>query len=138
LSSEREAALRCVFDAVNRGDAEAALSPFDPGVEWHTDRADPDGGVFRGHDGVRRFMRGWFEPFDDLTFEVEELVHGDAAVLVLNYYTGRGTRSGVEVEDRVYELFTFRGGSIVRVEEFYGRDEAFLALRASNETSEHG
>ena len=136
--TEREAVIERLLAAVNRRDLAAVVDEFDPAVVWRPAREDPDSDVHTGHEGVVRFLGGWLETFGDLRCEVEEIVHGADATLVLNHYTGRGSSSGVEVDDRVYQLFVFRDALIVSVEEFYARDEAQLALRTSNERAASG
>ena len=136
--TDRAAVIERLLAAVNRRDLAAVIDEFDPAVVWRPAREDPDSDVHTGHDGVVRFLGGWLETFGDLRCEAEEIVHGADASLVLNHYTGTGSISGAEVDDRVYQLFAFRDGLIVAVEEFYGRDDAHLALRASNERAASG
>jgi hypothetical protein len=72
---------------------------YDPAVEWDMSESDvPDMGVFRGHDGVRRFFREWMAPFDDYYAHAEDFRLGSEGVLVRMRQGGRGKESGVDVE----------------------------------------
>jgi ketosteroid isomerase-like protein len=48
-------------------------------------------------------------------------------VVVRAYFRGRGRGSGLEVDARFYELYTLRGGKIVRQDEFTELEEALEA-----------
>jgi ketosteroid isomerase-like protein len=44
--------------------------------------------------------------------------------------SGRGAKSGIEVEARIAHVFTFRDDKILRVQSFEDRDEALRAARS--------
>ena len=56
-SSEKVIAdLREAYAAFNRGDIDAALKPFDAQIEWSEPPEFPGGGMYRGLDGVKRYL----------------------------------------------------------------------------------
>ncbi|MBA2764479.1 MAG: nuclear transport factor 2 family protein [Thermoleophilaceae bacterium] len=87
------------YESWNRGDSAWVLDHMSPDVEWHTPSEDPDPGVFRGHRGVERFWAQWRELFGLISFRpIEAIDAGDAVVIVARRF-GRGSASGVEVEE---------------------------------------
>jgi ketosteroid isomerase-like protein len=50
-------------------------------------------------------------------------------VVVTLYWKGRGRASGIQVDVRLYEVYTLHEGRIVRIDEFTERDEALEAAR---------
>jgi ketosteroid isomerase-like protein len=114
----RSDAVRRLVAAFDRGDIEAGLELFDPEVVWHPPPEDLDAtGV--GLDGVRRHVALWRESFEDFRLETSELREEGDDVVQLLRYSGRGIASGVEVDDRVWQRFTFRGSKVIQVEEWY-------------------
>ena len=90
----------------------------------------PGLGVYRGLEEVRTlFEEDWFQafPFEEWELEVEELIdHGDR-VIAMSYQRGRGASSGVAAELELGNIFTLRGGVVVRIELFRDRAEALEA-----------
>lgn len=86
--------VRRVYDAAARRDSETVLSLYDPDVELDNSRLQIVGSsaeVFRGHDGLRRFFRAWNEAWDDVDYQVDELVDvGDDRVVSVVTRHGRG------------------------------------------------
>jgi ketosteroid isomerase-like protein len=75
----------------------------------------------------KRWDAGW----DELETVVEEIIdNGDKVVMAVRY-RGRGPGSGVEVNDRVFEVHTFRDGQCVRKVDFRERSEAIEAAGLS-------
>ena len=50
------AALRAAYAAFNRGDIDAALTPFDPQIEWTEPPEFPGGGTYHGRTGVKQYL----------------------------------------------------------------------------------
>jgi ketosteroid isomerase-like protein len=126
---ERVAAVRRTYDAFHRGDVDALLSEVDPEVEWCVDAAIPGAvRVYRGHEGVRKYLEQAQEAFERVRFEIEDFIDAgeDRVILVATIHV-RGKASGVETNLRGYELFTLREGKLVRREVFFDRAEALAA-----------
>ena len=121
-----------MLDAVNRRDSAAALELYDPDVTMDfTDSpfADFTGqGRFHGVDEVRRAFRDWYDAWEDIQTDVDELIEvGDHVVSVFSY-RGRGRTSGVQVEwEHMAGLWTIRGGKVVRVAWLQSRAQALEA-----------
>jgi ketosteroid isomerase-like protein len=120
--------LERMFAAFEQGGVEAALEFIDPdfvvviGPELS---AEPD--VYRGHEGVRRYFAG-FEGMEDVLLTPQEFIEDGERVLVPTVLSGRGASSGIEVEQRVVQAWTFRDGKAVRVEAFADLDSAREAV----------
>lgn len=93
-------------------------------VEWISPPQDPDPGTYHGHEGVEKFWAQWSAEVGQLRFELERLVDRGDHVVAYARRKGRGKHSGVEISDRVIQVFVFEGEKCVRVREFYDQDEA--------------
>jgi ketosteroid isomerase-like protein len=110
--------LERMFAAFEAGGLEAGLDYIDPdfvAVIGPELSAEPD--TYRGHDGIRRYF-GAFEGMEDVLFTPEAFIEEGERVLVPIVLTGRGAASGIEVQQRVVQAWTVRGGKAVRVEAF--------------------
>jgi ketosteroid isomerase-like protein len=117
------------YDAFNRGDIDALLAITCEDVEWHPAPEDPDSTPQYGHAGVRRFVEQWTDVLRELHVRQEELIEEGDCVVARMHYVGRGRGSGVPVEARVYQVFSFRDGLVARIDEFYDREQALEAAR---------
>lgn len=133
MSEQNVEIVRQVFDAVARRDTAAVLALYDPELEWdhtHGPFRQLMGGraVYRGHDGLRAWFREWYDAWESVDAEIEELIDaGERVVSVLNY-RGTGRVSGVEVEfTRMAGVWTIRAGRVVRAAWFGTRTEALEA-----------
>ena len=118
------------FDALSRRDMEAFLEVTDPDVVTDWSRAlGPERGTFKGREEVTRFLRSWWEAFDESEIVVDELI--DAGDHVVSAFHGRqrGRGSGAVVEGRGSVLvWTFRDGKVVSATLYQHRDEALAAV----------
>ena len=76
MSQENVEVFKRAFDAINRQDAEALLSELDPEVEWHGAVLMAMGGertVYRGHAGVREWLRDLYETLSEFQAEYPEV-----------------------------------------------------------------
>jgi ketosteroid isomerase-like protein len=116
---------RTINRAFNEGGTEAVVPYYSEEFEWHM----PDGwlekDVYRGRDGIRELANAWFGQFDEYRWDEIELSEIDAD-RILGLYQMRGTSkgSGVPAEQPIGLILTFREGLIVRVDSFFGWDEA--------------
>jgi ketosteroid isomerase-like protein len=101
-------------------------------IEWITPPEDPDPGTYRGYMGVEKFWAQWREQVGELRFELEDLVDEGDHIVAYARRMGRGEHSGLEVSDRVIQVFVFEGEKCVRVREFYDRDKAMRWVRGDS------
>jgi ketosteroid isomerase-like protein len=123
------AALLEAFRQFATGDFRSATRLYDPAVEWMEHRPVPGGGEFAGIDGVRAGFRGWLASWDTYRLELLELVDAGDRFLAAVRGSGRGALSGAYAQDLFFQVWTFRRGKVIRIENFAERDEAEGALR---------
>ena len=132
MSEQNAEIVRAAYEAFDRGDLDAVSELQDPAVEWRTSEEDPDAAIHSGREAVRRYFEGYLETFPGLRAELEECVGvSERQVLTTVRYTGRARASGMEMDWRQSVLYTLRAGLIVRVEEYFDRDQALEAVERS-------
>ena len=138
MSRENVEVVRRLFDAVARRDTETVLSLYDPEIEWDGSRSrwaevmsgDP---CWHGHDGLRKFFRGYYETWESLDDTIEEVIDvAEDAVVVVVHTRARGRASGVEIDwPHHAAIWTVRDGRVVRAVWFRTRDDALAAAAAA-------
>jgi ketosteroid isomerase-like protein len=133
MSRQNVELVRSVIAAHVRGDFDAVFAAYAPDIEWHTGDGQAAGWsdfepVYHGHEGVRTFWRTWFAAWETASFEYEEFIDAGDNVITILSQRMRGRTSGVDLEWASYaQIWTVRGGKIVRIEFFAGRDAALDA-----------
>ena len=136
MSEENVEIVRRVYDAVARGDAATVLALYDPEVEFDFSRS-PQGKlglmkpVYRGHQGVRDWVRERHEDWDTIEDDLEELIDAGDEVISVVTHRGRGRASGIMVDMSGAGLWTIREGKIVRAVWFHTRADALEAAGLS-------
>jgi ketosteroid isomerase-like protein len=92
---------------------------------------DPDAATHRGQEAIQRYFAQWLGMFEDTAFRAEELIDSGDKVFAWMQFSGKGATSGVPVEMELAQIWTFRGGKVVRVEEYFDRLEALEAAGLS-------
>jgi ketosteroid isomerase-like protein len=105
------------------GRLEETLRGLDEDFEWVVPDL-PEEPVRRGPDAVIDFFRDWMERFEGLDVEWELHDAGPDRVLALIHMHGTGRGSGVPVEMRYGQLWTFRDGRPARMELVYDLNRA--------------
>jgi ketosteroid isomerase-like protein len=99
----------------------------------HRDLLPPDlEAVFYGHDGYLQLWRYWLDAFEDIRWDPEEVLDFGDKLLVTTQQRGHGSGSGVAVSEPVFQLFTLRGGFVIRQEDFLDCSEALQAAGLSD------
>jgi ketosteroid isomerase-like protein len=126
MSQENVEIARSIFDRWAEGDFKT-----DEVLDEHVVlvlRPDfPDAGAHLGRQGVASYMQGFLEPWERITIEAEEIIDAGDTVIVAVCQRGTGQSSGAVTELRYFQLLTFRGGKVIRLESVRERDEAFAA-----------
>ena len=120
-----------LYAAANRRDFDVVLAGIDPRIYEYRPSRDllpPDlEPVFHGPEGYRRLWRYWLDAFEDIRWDPEEVLDLGDKLLVTTVQKGHGSGSGVGVSKPVFQLFTLRGGLVIRQEDFLNRAEALEA-----------
>ena len=123
--------VRRSIDAYVSGDVQAALAAYDVEAEFDVSSVRPEGGVYRGHEGIEEAILAWVETWADYRFEIKEIIAAGDRVLAIMQEFGRGDGSGVEIDQHTFWVNTMRDGRIGHTKIFLDRDEAFEAAGLS-------
>jgi ketosteroid isomerase-like protein len=127
MSQETLEIVRAVFDQRSEGDFKTSFDLLDEHVVFVLRPEFPDAGTYVGPESIRAYTRGFLEPWTHLTMEAEELLDAGDTVVVGLRQRGVGDASGVPTELHYFQLWTFRGGKVIRLENIRERDEALEA-----------
>ncbi len=130
MSRENVENIKRAVAAFNRQDVEGMLEVHDIEVEWHPALQVLLGGeatVYRGHEGVRAFVRDQDEAFAEVRIELLEIRDLGDRLLAIGRLTARGKESGANVETPVAYVADFKNGKAVRIQSFFDPAEALEA-----------
>ena len=72
----------------------------------------PDGAVYRGIEGVRDWMQGFFDVFAEISIVPEEYIESGDTIVVPTRQRFR-SKAGAEVEWEVTQVLRFRDGKLI-------------------------
>jgi ketosteroid isomerase-like protein len=123
MSQQSANVVLAVVEAQRRRDWQAFRRLYDPNIEWEdVSGLWGDWGTRRGFEEVRDAWATWFEAFEQVDFEIEDLVEAGDKVVAFIWTSGRGRGSGLAIDQRIPSVWTVRGGRVVRVRGY--RDDA--------------
>jgi ketosteroid isomerase-like protein len=128
MSQENVELVQRIFEAVGRGDLEAAADTLDPDIEI-VDFDIPDAGFYHGREGFFAWLARWDEGWE--SWKVEDLEFrsvGDAQVLALFRIVTKGKGSGIEMDRLDAIAYRLRDGKVIRSEYFNDRQQALEAV----------
>jgi ketosteroid isomerase-like protein len=122
-------------EAWNADNLDAFLAELDPEVEWHPS-IEPalEGGetTYRGLDGARKAWDGYRGgAWERLTAQIQEIRDLGESVLVLGHLDMTARTTGIGFHEELGQLITFRGGKILRSQDFLSHAEALEAAGLS-------
>jgi len=100
---------------------------YDPEIVFVFGETTPEPGEFTGLEGLGRGFRGWLESWQDLRFELEELIPAGDRILATMRASATGRASGVDTELRGGHVWTMHDGRAMRLEVHLTREAAFEA-----------
>jgi ketosteroid isomerase-like protein len=127
MSRENVELARAVFDAFNRRDFDAALALGHDSITWRT-LFSVETDVLTGKQEIRAAWERQIEALDVHIDVVELTPLDETRVLGVGKWRGRGTESGVSVEQTAVQVFTIEDGRLRSVETYAGRSEALKAV----------
>ena len=118
------------------GDVAAAFANADPEIEFEIStqagRESADFRVYRGIDEVKSAIREILSEFDNARFEIHEVRdRGDRVVAILELFM-RPKGSSAEISTgRFGYVYTLRGGTVVRIQDFTHPEDAWNEIGPS-------
>jgi ketosteroid isomerase-like protein len=132
MSQDHVEKLRLAASAANKRDTSILDELLSPGVCWHAKNTAVDLiGTYQGIEEVREFFARFSQAWEDWDWDYAELQAFGDTVLARLHLWGRGRNSGIEGENDVWQLWTFRGGKVVYFEDFAHKREALEAAGLS-------
>ena len=132
MSTENVEAFKRGIDAANRRDVDGVLSVLHPEVEWHAALPMLGGdAVYRGHEGVREFLREVWEVLADTRFDFPDIREVGDQIVAIGHLRGRGEGSGVETETPFGYVLEYENGKATRVRAYLDPKEALEAAGLS-------
>jgi ketosteroid isomerase-like protein len=131
MSGENVEIVRRIFDSWAKGDLRGGADHFDPQVMFIVPPPYFERGVFVGAEAISGYMRDLLKQYDRLAFEAQGLQAAGDTVLADVIQHNKGKASGVEVDNRLFMLFSFRSGKIIRFEIVPDETEALEAAGLS-------
>jgi uncharacterized protein len=125
--------LRAVYEAVSRGDWDAAFRDARPDFELRTPDQNPIAGTYRGREEIRDFFAEMWAAFEEVDIQPERFLESNGRILVFLLMQLRPIDSEAKIEMRLVHLWTIRDGKPARCEVFLQREEALEAAGLSEQ-----
>lgn len=133
MSAENVERVRASYEFSDR-EQEPDFDLLHPDIRWHT-RADlPDTTTYHGHDGAATLMAEWFEAFEDLHVDLEELIDANDRVVAVLRLHGRVKGSAHEVDMSETHVLTMRDGQVTEIREYATKSEALRTVGSPGPT----
>jgi ketosteroid isomerase-like protein len=96
---------------------ETFLSILDPDIEWIVRSGPTDlQGEFHGIDRANEYYAQWASAWAEWRWEIEDVREQGDVVVTRTWLTGRGRGSGLVLDMRIGQIWTFHAGKVVRYE----------------------
>jgi ketosteroid isomerase-like protein len=129
MSEENVEAVRRIYEEWGRGNFSEGVELYDADIVLVQSREFPESGTYLGVDGVRRYMLTFLDAWERLTIEARDLIDAGDSVVANVLQRAVGKESGAEpAEIDYFQVWTFRGGKVIRIETIRGREGALRAV----------
>jgi ketosteroid isomerase-like protein len=128
MSQDNVEIVRGIYERWARGDFRAGVELYDPYILFVLQPEFPDAGAYIGPEEIRKYMRDDFlADLEGASIAGEEFLDAGNSVVVRVNQSATGAGSGAPVAMRYYQVWTFRGRSVIRIESIREREDAMLA-----------
>ena len=136
MSSDNVASVRRFVDAFNRLDLDSVVGDIHPEAQLHEWPEAPGARSYQGAAGVRAALDTWFETWEWMRLEIEDISDVGDHVLVTLHQRAKGKSSEAEVEIRSFNVYTFRDGKVTGIRLFLDREPALEAAGLTSHNQE--
>ena len=135
MSQENVDVMAFAIETLNARNIEALDALCHEDVEWHpalSAGGAVEGAVYRGKDGMVRYLEEVDAEFSEMRFEVEGFDPvGDDSVLYRGRMIARGAASGILLDAPLWGLWQMRDGKLFRGQAFLSEKDALEAAGLS-------
>jgi ketosteroid isomerase-like protein len=123
--------VRAAYEEFAKGNLGGSLGLYDPLLLFIPITDFPAADHYLRPEGLIAFMREYLTSWTNFTMAAEELVEAESSVVVAVRQRAVGREGSVPSEIRYFEVWTFRGRSVIRIEQFRERADALKAVGLS-------
>ena len=127
MSQENVEIVRAIYEAINRGDWDAAFRDADPDFELVTERG-PNAGTHQGRPTVQAFLQDYRAAFDTWVLEPEQFLEAGDQVVAIVKPRVRPKGTSAEFAVRNGHIWTIRDGVVVSMHSFPEPEKALEAV----------
>ena len=104
-----------------------------PDSVWDVSRLGwPDKQIYFGAEGANQFIAEWADAWDGWELTAEDFIYGPGSpVVVIVSQRGRSKATGIPVDMRFAQVWSFRDGQSIRMQMYSSVDEALEAAGLS-------
>jgi ketosteroid isomerase-like protein len=132
MSQANVEAVRAVYEDWGKGNFRSGVDLYDPLALLVQGPGFPEAGAYLGLEGFAEYMQTFLEAWERVTIEAEDLVDSGDSVVAAVMQRAIGKGSEAPVEFRYFQVWSFRGGKVIRLETFRDRATAFEAAGLSS------
>ena len=115
MSQKNVEMVRRCYEFWARRDYSMLPEVFDPDVVLDLSRNVFNPDVYRGHDGLRRYVQVVDEMWEDFDARPTAMIEVGDRIVTGSRISGRGRGSGVEVGMELFNVWTFRDGRVLEI-----------------------
>jgi ketosteroid isomerase-like protein len=127
MAPENVEIVRGIYDRWGRGDFRAGVDLYDANVVLVLRPEFPDAGVYSGLDEIQKYMHNFLGDLENVAISGEEFLDAGDSVVVRVNQRATGPKSGATAAIRYYQVWSFRGDSVIRIESIRERTDALAA-----------
>jgi ketosteroid isomerase-like protein len=136
MSQENVEIVRAAIEVNRSGDlvavADAMIELADPAIEFRSSVAGLEGGVYRGHEGLRQYLENFADTWREWSNELREIEEVAPDTYIATFtFKAVGKNSGVPVERVITLVVTLSNGKLMRVLAHESRADALEAVGLS-------
>jgi ketosteroid isomerase-like protein len=133
MSDENVEMVRRIYGQWAEGNFRAAVELYDPLILLVQGEGFPEQGTYLGLDGIGDYMATFLEAWERVTIEALEVFATGDSVVAKVVQRAIGRESGiVPTEFEYFQVWSFRGGRVIRLDVIRDRDEALRAVGISD------
>jgi ketosteroid isomerase-like protein len=103
-----------------------------PDLVWDVSRLGwPGKQIFCGAEGANEFLAEWADAWDDWEIAAEDYIEAGESVVVIVNQRGRSKATGIPVDMRFAQVWSFRDGQAIRMQMYASVAEALEAAGLS-------